>query len=153
MEIRPAVKSDVQKLQDLNDEVFVDNSKYDPDLKRNWAQSGLGKKYFAEVVSDPEAICLIAEENNKPIGYIAAGPKEFNYRLSKYLEIQNMGVSPDFRSKGVGSQLMNKCLAIAKSRGYQKVYVTSYFENSKAVSFYENNGFKRIDLSLEKNLE
>jgi hypothetical protein len=31
--IRPTEKDEVQKLQDLNDEVFVDNYKYDSDLK------------------------------------------------------------------------------------------------------------------------
>lgn len=152
MKIRPARKGEAKKLQDLNDKVFVDNSKYDFDLKKDWAQSKAGKEYFIGLISNSKAICLIAEDNNKPVGYIAAAPKEFDWRLSKYLEIENMGVSPGYRSKGIGSRLIKKCMDIAKKRGYQRIYLTSYYDNKKAVAFYEKGGFKKIDISLEKDI-
>ena len=152
MEIRQATVNDVSTLQNLNDEVFVDNHKYDPDLKMDWAQSETGKEYFTDVVNNPNAICLIAEENGKAIGYIAAAPKEFGYRLSKYLEIENMGVSPEHRSKGIGIKLMDECLSRAKNKGFQKVYVNAYFENVGAINFYEKSGFKKIDTSLERDI-
>jgi len=142
----------VKVLQNLNDEVFVDNHKYDSDLKMDWAQSETGKKYFTDVLNNPEAICLIAEEDDKLVGYLVATPKDINYRLSKYIEIENMGVSPNFRSKGIGAQLVNKCLELAKKNGYQKVYVNAYFENTKAIAFYERCGLKKIDISLEKDI-
>ena len=146
----PADINDVQSLQDLNDEVFVDNSKYDSDLKLDWAQSEVGKKYFTGVVENPENICLIARDDEKPVGYIAAEPKDFDYRLSKCIEINNMGVSPKYRSKGVGSELIRRVVEKAKERGYKRIYVTSYWKNDGAVSFYEKNGFEKIDVSLEK---
>jgi len=152
MVIRTATIDDVKTLQNLNDEVFVDNHKYDSDLKIDWAQSDTGKEYFSNVVNNPNAICLIAEDEGKAIGYIAAAPKEFGYRLSKYLEIENMGVSPDFRSKGIGSKLITECLKSAKEKGFQRAYVNAYFENIKAINFYENCGFKKIDISLEKDI-
>ncbi len=150
--IRSARKDEVQKLQDLNDEVFIDNSKYDPDLKVDWAQSSVGKNYFTELVNNPDALCLIAEENNVLVGYIASGPKEINYRNSKYIEIENMGISPQHRSKGIGSQLIEKVIELAKEKGFQKVFVNTYFGNTKAIDFYERNGFNKIDVSLEKNI-
>jgi ribosomal protein S18 acetylase RimI-like enzyme len=152
MIIRTAKIDDVVALQNLNDIVFVDNSRYDPDLKKDWAQSEIGKRYFTSVLNNQKAICLIAEEDSKPIGYLAASPKDFGYRLSKYIEIENMGVSPSFRSKGIGFQLVNKCLEIAREIGYQKVYVNAYFENTKAIAFYEKCGLKKIDISLEKGI-
>lgn len=152
MDIRVATTKDVKTLQDLNDEVFVDNHKYDSDLKMDWAQSSKGKEYFTEVVNNKDAICLIAEENGKAIGYIAAQPKDFGYRLSKYIEIENMGVSHEQRSKGIGGRLMEECLKMAKSKGFQRAYVNAYFENTGAISFYEKSGFRKIDLSLEKDI-
>jgi len=152
MIIRKATKDDIKTLQNLNDEVFVDNSKYDPDLKMDWAQSETGKEYFTDVVNNPNAICLITESEGKAIGYIAAGPKEFGYRLSKYLEIENMGVSPKHRSQGIGLKLIKECLKVAKERGFQKAYVNAYSENVGAINFYEKNGFNKIDISLEKDI-
>lgn len=152
MVIRIAKKEDVRTLQNLNDEIFVDNYKYDPDLKRDWAQSEVGGEYFLDITTNPNSICLLAEDNGIAIGYIAASPKVISYRHSKYIEIENMGISPKYRSKGIGSKLMEECLKIAKGKGFQKVYVNSYYNNQEAVKFYENNGFKKIDICLEKNL-
>lgn len=139
MNIRLARKDEVKLLQNLNDLVFTDNSKYDSDLKMDWAQSDTDKEYFDSVLKNPDAICLIAEVKSKPIGYITAVPREFSYRLSKYIEIDNMGVSPEFRSKGIGSQLVDRCLNMAKEKGYQKVYVNSYSSNSNAILFLLKN--------------
>ena len=150
--IRPAEKDEVQKLQNLNDEVFVDNHKYDPDLKMDWAQSSVGKNYFTDLLNNPEAICFIAEEGDIPVGYIAAAPKDIDYRLSKYIEIENMGVSPSHRSKGIGSMLIEKVLELAREKGFQKAYVNAYSDNIKAIDFYEKSGFKKIDVSLERGI-
>jgi ribosomal protein S18 acetylase RimI-like enzyme len=150
--IRPANKDEVKVLQDLNDEVFIDNQKYDIDLDMNWAQSDRRKGYFTEVLNSPDAFCFIAEENGKEVGYIAAEPKIVSYRKSKYIEIENMGVIPEYRSKGVGSMLMNECLKWAKTQGFQKAFVNAYFDNTMAIDFYKRNGFLEIDVSLEKSL-
>ncbi len=151
--VRFARQDEVKTLQDLNDEVFVDNSKYDPDLRLDWAQSvDGGQQYFTELVNNPDSICLIAEIDGEPVGYLAAGLKEFSYRLSKYVELENMGVSPQHRSSGIGTKLINRFYELAKERGYQRVYVNAYFLNNKAVEFYRRCGFSEIDISLEKAL-
>ncbi len=147
-----ASKDEIQNLQNLNDEVFLNNHKYDSDLKMDWAQSETGKKYFTDTLNNPDSICIIAKDRNRAVGYIEATPKEFGYRLSKYIEINNMGVTPDCRSKGVGSMLMKKLFELAKAKGFQKAYVNTYSDNVKAVAFYEKNGFAKIDVSLEKTI-
>lgn len=150
--IRPANKNEVKDFQNLNDEVFIDNQKYDSDLDMGWARSDKGKEYFTEILNDPDACCLIAEENGKKIGYIAAGPKEIDYCKSKYMEIKNMGVIPEYRLRGIGTLLMKECLKWAKSQGFQKAFVSAYFGNRMAVKFYKKNGFSEIDVSLERSL-
>lgn len=152
MIIRKALTNDVKVLQDLNDEVFIDNAKYDPDIKTDWAQSKDGKKYFTNIINDPNAICLIAEENSNVIGYISGSPMVREYCKSKYFEIENMGVHPNYRSKGIGSKLMEECLKIAKEKGFQKVYVNVYIKNEKAVKFYKKYGYNEIDICLDKNI-
>lgn len=150
--IRFCENTEISDLQTLNNEVFVDNKKYDSDLDLNWALSEKGLRYFTELVNDKESLCLIVEDDGKRIGYLAAGPKYYDYRNSKYFEIQNMGVTPEYRSKGIGRQLMQKCLEWAKSRGYQKVFVSSYAKNEGALAFYKASGLKEIDIGLEVSL-
>lgn len=150
--IRSARKDEVSDLQVLNDEVFIDNQQYDDDLDLSWAKSDKGEAYFTNLLKETEACCLIAEEDGKRVGYIAAASKKINYRKSKYIEIENMGVIPDYRSQGIGHQLVQKCLEWAKERGFQKVYVNAYFANNQAIKFYKDNGFLETDISLEKSI-
>jgi ribosomal protein S18 acetylase RimI-like enzyme len=150
--IRHAEKEEVQDLQNLNNEIFVDNAKYDSDLNMDWPLSEKGKVYFTELVHDVNALCLIVEDENKKVGYLAAREKEIEYRNSRYLEIENMGVNPEYRSKGIGKLLVQKCFEWAKEKGFKKVYVSSYAQNTKAVDFYKNNGFEGVDVGLERGL-
>jgi diamine N-acetyltransferase len=150
--IRPATQDDLSDLQILNDEIFIDNRKYDIDLDLNWAKGSSGESYFRELLNNKEAFCIIAEDVGKKIGYLAAGPKDIDYRKSKYCEVENMGVLPDYKSQGIGKALMEKSFEWAKSKGYQKMFVNAYIQNVPAISFYKKNGFSEIDISLEKIL-
>lgn len=139
-------------LQDLNNEVFIDNTTYDPDLVLDWAHSELGAKYFKELVHNHIGLCLLAKDDGKAVGYIAASPKHIDYRKSRYLEIENMGVTPAYRSKGIGRQLIQTCKDWAKAQGFQKLFVNTYIMNTKAFDFYKKNGFEVIDISLEQSI-
>jgi diamine N-acetyltransferase len=152
MIIRQARKDEIKKLQDLNDKAFADNPNYDPDLDLNWAQSDEGKKYFTNAVNSSDNYFLVAEEKSTLVGYLAAAPKHFDFRKSNYIEIENLGIIPEYRSKGLGKKLIEKCLKWAKEKGYQKAYLRCYFKNTHALSFYKNNGFSEISVSLEKNI-
>lgn len=150
VKIRKAKTDEWSALQTLNNEVFVDNAKYDPDLVVDWAYSDLGKKYFQKLVNDQESVCFVAEDSSrKLVGYIAASPKYFSYRKSRYVEVDNMGVIPSFRSQGIGQMLMEECKKWAKANNFQKLYVNSYSQNEKAIAFYQRCGFQKIDVSLE----
>lgn len=150
--IRLATLEDVQLLQKLNQEVFVDNYEYDRDLMMDWALGEPGKNYFTRSVSSDKSACFIAEINKEAVGYIAVGHKMTYFRKSRYLEVENIGVSPEFRSKGVGAMLIKKAKDWAKELGYQRLSVSSYFQNTKANEFYKRNGFAEIDLGLEMEI-
>jgi ribosomal protein S18 acetylase RimI-like enzyme len=153
IKIRPVTPSEWPHLQDLNNEVFIDNAQYDPDIIVDWALSEKGKKYFQEVSFDSTYICLVAEnEDGKLVGYIAGAPKDYSYRKSKYIELGDMGVIPEYRSQGIGANLVQEFLKSAREKGYQKAVVSSYSGNEKGVRFYKKCGFEPIDISLERSL-
>lgn len=150
--IRTANINDVETLQKLDNEVFIDNHKYDPDLEMSWALGNEGNKFFSEILTNNESLAFIAEVDGMAVGYIACSPKKISYRKSRYFEIDNMGVSPEYRSQGIGTMLINKVKEWAKEKGFQKLFVNSYFGNIKAIEFYKRQGFVEIDISLETAL-
>ncbi len=95
---------------------------------------------------------IIAELEGKPVGYLAGTKKEFDYRNVKIAELSNMGVSPKYRSQGIGSLLVQEFKAWSRRNGFQTIYVNAYFHNLKAIDFYKRLGFSPIDLSLEISL-
>lgn len=151
--IRPCLSTDWNTLQKLNDEVFQDNLTYDPDIVVDGALSDKGKKYFQDVLHDKDSYCLIAEETGQPVGYIVGRPKKYSYRKGRYFEIDNMGVSPTHRSKGIGSKLIEKVTAWAVENGYTKLIVNAYSKNTAGVAFYKTNGFGEIDTTLERKIK
>ena len=150
MNIRVASKDDLELLQKLNNELFLDNQKYDSDLDLDWPLSDMGNKYFSEFLENPDACIFIAEIENKPVGYILAEVREIEYRKGKYAFLENMGVIQEYRNKGIGSRLIDELIKWAKDREVKKVYVTSYLKNEGATEFYRKSRFSDIDLTLEK---
>jgi len=150
--IRPARIDEIEKLQRLNQEAFVDNVKYDPDLIMDWAMSDKGKEYFTKIFRSPDSQCFVAEDSGVLVGYIVLSERFIDYRKSRCVEINDLGVTPGYQSKGIGSLLIHKAVEWAKEKGYQKMYVSCYFTNTRAISFYRKNGLTEIDLDLEMNL-
>jgi len=152
IKVRLANKNDLEIVQDLDQEVFVDNQKYDSDLKMDWTKSSEGINYFTNLLNDPESCCLIAEDAKKPAGYLTAAPRKITYFKTKQIEITGIGVTPKYRSQGIGSLLIEKCIVWARARGYKKAYVNSYVKNTEAIEFYRRNGFSEIDICLQRDI-
>lgn len=74
-----------------------------------------------------------------------------NWRYS-CVEVENMGVSPKYRSQGIGKKLMGAIEDVAKEKGADKIYLSAYIKNHRGISFYKNLGFEEISLDLEKDL-
>jgi len=89
---------------------------------------------------------FIAEEDGKVLG--GAGIYPTDGLDSDTVELVKMYVAAESRGKGVGKQLMLKCIAFAQSIGYQKIYLETMPELSSAVAAYEKLGFKSLPAPL-----
>ena len=150
--IRTARKDEVEDLQKLNAAVCIDNHRYDEDLVMDWSYTEKAKEYFTKILNNPDAFCLIAEDDGKKIGYLAANKKIFGHRKSRYFEVENIGVVSEYRSKGIGTKLLKKSIAWGKKKGFQKVFLDAYIGNTNAIQFYKKNGFTEIGISFEKKI-
>ena len=56
-----------------------------------------------------------------------------------------MYLKPGVRGKGLGKQLIEKCLNYAKTNGYARVYLETMPELKKAMQVYEKFGFRYLN--------
>jgi putative acetyltransferase len=99
-----------------------------------------------ELFQIPGAIYFIAELKGKLVG--GAGIYPTKGLPEKTCELVKLYLHKDARGIGLGKQLLLKSMQWAKENGYEQVYLESMPELSKAVSIYENVGFKQIHHAL-----
>ncbi|WP_185289901.1 N-acetyltransferase [Chryseobacterium lactis] len=69
------------------------------------------------------------------------------------LEIKNIAVIETYRSKGIGSILINKAKEIAKENHYQILTVGTSDTGFQQIRFYERNGFRKTGIRKDFFIE
>lgn len=70
----------------------------------------------------------------------------------KYLEMDNVVIHENYRSKGLGNLLTSYITDMAIEAGCRTMMLDAYLENSKAHAFYERAGFVRRGYHFIKKL-
>jgi len=94
----------------------------------------------------PGSYYYIATIDNNVVGGAGIFPTE--NLPNGTCELVKLYLHKDARGTGLGKQLLNTDMQWAKENGYTQVYLESMPELSKAVTIYENVGFKRIHQPL-----
>lgn len=147
--IRRTKAEDWKIIQQLNNEVYVNSEQFDQYLRPNDCYTKESEDDYKKVVIDDNKFCMIAEVDDKPIGYLCGGENNLSWRLNKRGEIYHMGVSPEYRGHGVGTLLVNEFKKWCKANGLTHIAATTYFADAKARNFYQKQGMQPIDMSFE----
>ncbi len=150
--IRRANKNEWKIIQSLDKELIDDNAAYDKQLNLSYSFSPAGIYHFKKAINDPNYCCFVAFVDIKPVGYLIGAPKKVSYRTTKIAEILELGVSPQYRSQGIGTYLIKDFLEWCKARGYERVAVNAYYANDRAISFYKRQGLSPMDITLEMDI-
>jgi len=146
MKLRKARRSDIKELAKLNSEIFRD-------IDAKQAKSAYG--FFLD--NTISGASLVAEDKGKIVGAIfgihAPG------LVPNAAHIKSLFVVKEWRHKGIGKQLMQKCLAALKKQGISSIALTVDRKNKVANRLYKELGFKyyrtmliRKIRSLKRNL-
>ncbi len=86
-------------------------------------------------------LSFVAIDNEKIIGYVMCGHD------SRRGYLQHLIVATDYRNKGIGSSLIEKCLSKLAELGIFKTHIDVLVNNDLANQYWSNRGWvKRTDI-------
>ena len=105
----------------------------------------LGQK-LAEV---PNAFSVIAFHDDKAVGLINAMQGFSTFKCKPLINIHDVVVRSDVRSRGIGQQMMAKVEQVARERGCCKLTLEVLEGNTLAQASYRKSGFAGYELDPE----
>ena len=93
-----------------------------------------------------KATCFVIEDQGRIIG--CAGIAQLEGHEGKVCELQKMYFLEEARRRGLGSNMISKCLDRAKEYGYELCYLETMPYMKEAQKLYKKNGFEYIDAPM-----
>ena len=113
----------------------------------NYLASNFNTDKLLAQINNPDSEFYFAVSGAEILGYLkvnlAGAQTELQDAMS--LEIERIYVLKAFHGKKVGQILFDKALQIAQSYGKEYLWLGVWEENTKAIAFYEKNGFVVFD--------
>lgn len=103
--------------------------------KESWSEAD-----FEASLTDPSRFFWVATEGETLLGFCG---------LSQSFEqgdILNIGVRPDARGKGIGSQLLQQAIKTFGEQGGKELFLEVRASNAAAKALYEKFGFRQIGI-------
>ena len=90
-------------------------------------------------------IFILAEKDNQSLGFTSI---KINYNSEPHLMIHKLYILPASQGSGLGTKFLNLLTEIAQQNNNNQLRLKVYFENTKAIGFYEKYGFKKIGTEM-----
>jgi len=155
MDIRQAGDRDIQAVARLQLKLMEEHVQAgDHYLAIAPGASGKWVRYIKKMLRQGKSILLVAEDNEKIVGYIFGyikdGPPIFREKCAGY--ISDMYVLPTLRKRGVGQQLLHQALDFFRAAGLEACELHASVWNAGALEFYRRLGFKDVMVKLRCGL-
>jgi len=138
MIIREIQPQDNEQIANVIRQVFISDDY--PKTGTAFADKQLDAMY--ETYDKPKAIYFVVEIDGKIVG--GAGVSQLDNSEENICELQKMYFLKEARGKGIGFEMIQKCLAKAIEFGFEKCYLETLPEMLSAQNLYKKVGFEYI---------
>src|SRR5690606_14799247 len=146
--VRTCNAKDVDALVALAIKTFRDTfDEYnDPDDMIRYINKTFTRKNIEQEMQVPGTTFFLATDGKKAVGYAKVRserrPEELDDATA--LELERLYVHRDYIGKRVGHMLLQTCLSHMRKRGARSAWLGVWENNSRAIAFYEKNGFNKF---------
>jgi len=129
-------------------ELFIIKEYMESMLKRKWDeldqgfidQLGATNDQAFKVYLD-SGLSFVAKEDGQIVGFVFAQTVDHISNIPKAVWVENIGVHPSYRRRGIGYQLMKKVSLEGKKIGAKAVQSAIMPENAKSMMLHKKLGF------------
>lgn len=146
--IRFCDSNDAGLIADMSRQTFLEtfaavNTKENMD---KFLEEQFSRKMLMEEVGAPGNIFLLALLDDEPVGYVRMRESSRIKALGNAtaIEVARIYATQHSIGKGVGKALMEKCIAIAKEKDKQVIWLGVWEHNQRAIAFYLKWGFEKF---------
>jgi GNAT superfamily N-acetyltransferase len=149
--IRAANEADIPAISDAVEELLVE-------LGGRRPARGEVEAEVRAIVEDPRAgLLLVAEADGKIAGVLGASWQRAIHVPGRYATIQDLWVDAEQRSNGLGAELVEALVRLAREQGVSRIEVGLPRESFAAIrateSFYLDNGFEHLGPRMRRLLD
>ena len=120
-----------------------------------WLASGQPETYLeslARSLYDPRTIAEMWEADGEAVGYVWATLHDVEGYGLTFAEIDDIGLFPNHRRRGVGLAMLRRVEALAKERGASWLRSETGVENTASRALHAKHGFRQYHIGYEKLL-
>ena len=130
--IRPAVSAEVERVLGMYEWLFAEPGSLPPAWDPERARQAI-----AEAIESAESTLLVAEHRGELLGFCSAYIELNSVRYGVRCWVEDLAVSPEHRSQGVGKGLLEAAKSWARERGATHLELDSGEKRDDAHRFYE----------------
>ncbi|BAV05999.1 Protein N-acetyltransferase, RimJ/RimL family [Filimonas lacunae] len=150
--IKRVTLHDIEALQQIGRQTFAET--FAPfnsaENMATYLEEGFAYDKLAAELQKENSEFYFAMLDNAVIGYLKLNTGDTQTELKEQgaLEIERIYVQQEFHGKRVGQLLYDKAIAVAIEKQVQYVWLGVWEKNSRAIRFYQKNGFVAFDKHL-----
>ncbi|MEQ6123244.1 GNAT family N-acetyltransferase [Pseudotenacibaculum sp. MALMAid0570] len=112
----------------------------------NYLDEAFSIQKIKKDIQNSDIYYLLVTYNDLPVGYTKivfnVSTKELD--SNSICRLEKIYLLDDFIDKKIGIQLFNKTIEKTKELQFEKIWLTVYIKNQRAINFYKKNNFKII---------
>jgi GNAT superfamily N-acetyltransferase len=133
--VRAALPGEEQRVLGAYEWLFAPPGRLPP----GW-DPGRGESALADAIAGDSSAVLVAEHRGELVGFLTAYIDLESVRYGRRCWVEDLAVSPEHRSAGIGATLLDAATAWARERGATHLELDSGDARADAHRFYERRG-------------
>lgn len=147
--INKVLPKEINLLQQLSKQTFFESfsSGNTEENMARYLEEGFSLDKLTRELKDENTSFYFVKSTHEVIGYMKLNEGRAQTELQKEdsFEIERIYVLSDYQGKGIGRQLLEKAIQMAKKKKASYIWLGVWEENKRAIQFYKKNGFIAFD--------